>query len=69
MRALLDSTLEGHGTRIVATLCSYELIALPEGSPLPTISEVVSDHPVVGVAIIAALAYHWWGQRKGPSTG
>lgn len=65
----VDSMFEGQGTKIVATLCTYELLALPEESPLPTISTIVEEHPVVGVGIILALAYHWWGQRsKRPST-
>jgi hypothetical protein len=63
-RGVIDEVFEGQGTRIVAVLCTYELVALPEDSPVPTISEIVEEHPAVGIAIIAALAYHWWGQRN-----
>lgn len=49
-----------HGRTIIAALCGYELLALPERSPLPTISEVVNRHRLLGVMLLGLLGHHWF---------
>ena len=48
------------GSKIVATFCLWELIALTPGSPVPTISATVRKHRIFGVILLAALADHWY---------
>ena len=49
-----------HGRKIIAAFCLWEIVALMPGSPVPTISEVVDDHPGIGLALLAVLAHHWF---------
>lgn len=65
--------LRDHGKKVVGGLCTYELLALPDWSPLPTISELIQRHrdagrrPAgrlgyagAGIALLGLLAHHWF---------
>jgi hypothetical protein len=47
-----------HGKRVVALLCAYEVVALH--TPLPTITAIVRQFPLLGVLLLALLAHHWF---------
>lgn len=49
-----------HGRSVIGALCAYELIALPQRTPLPTISEVVNRHRPLGVVLLTLLGHHWF---------
>lgn len=49
-----------HGRTVIVAGCAYEILALLDPVPLPTISELVRRHPVVGVALLALLGQHFW---------
>lgn len=60
--------LRGHGATVVAVICAYELVALIDETPLPTISHVVENHRhgrLLGVALLAGFACHWWANWGG----
>jgi hypothetical protein len=44
----------------VAFLCSWEIIALVPGSPVPTLSETVRKYPPLGWVILGLLGHHWF---------
>lgn len=44
---------------LVATLCAYEVAAITT-SRVPTITALNRRWPVVGAAIVGALAIHFW---------
>lgn len=44
---------------IVAALCAYECAAITTGR-VPTITTLNRRHPVIGVALVGALALHFW---------
>ena len=44
---------------LVATLCAYETAAICTGR-VPTITALNHRWPVVGVALVGALALHFW---------
>lgn len=43
---------------VVATVCAYETAAIVTGA-VPTLTSIHRKHPVVGVAIVAALVWHF----------
>lgn len=43
---------------IVAALCGYETVAITTGL-FPTVTRLHRDHPIIGVAIISALVWHF----------
>lgn len=50
---------------IVAGICTYETVAIlsgfvPNVPTLPTITVLNRRHPVIGVALVGALALHFW---------
>lgn len=49
-----------HGRWVVAVCCTWELVALPQQSPVPTISETVDRHPWFGLILLGLLAHHWY---------
>lgn len=49
-----------HGRIVVGVFCGWELVALPPGSPVPTISEVVKRHPFFGAVLLSGLIHHWY---------
>lgn len=55
-RALLGPA----GPWVVRFLCGYELVALSGRTRLPTITEIVRMHPLVGVLLLTLLAQHWF---------
>lgn len=52
--------LRGYGQATVATLCAYELAALPEWSPLPTITSIVRRHWWVGALLLVEGFHHFY---------
>lgn len=66
MRSTIASALDWvfirHGRKIVAGACTWELVGLVPGSPVPTISEVVEREPWFGGVILVGLAWHWWNR-------
>ena len=44
---------------LVATLCTWEVAAIISGR-VPTITALHRRWPVVGVALVGALAVHFW---------
>ena len=44
---------------VVAALCAYETTAILTGR-VPTITTLNRRHPVIGVALVGALALHFW---------
>lgn len=44
---------------VVVGLCAYEAAAICTGR-VPTITTLNRRHPVIGVAIVGALALHFW---------
>jgi hypothetical protein len=44
---------------VVAALCAYESVAITTGR-VPTITALNRRWPVVGVALVGALALHFW---------
>lgn len=53
-----------HGRKVVAALCGWELVALVPGSPVPTITQTVSRHPLFGAALLFLLADHWYLEQS-----
>lgn len=49
-----------HGQKVIAVLCAYEVVALHPAVPLPTLSDLVDKHPVLGWCFLAALGHHWF---------
>lgn len=49
-----------HGQKVVAIGCVWEVLALIDGVPIPTISETVSKRPWFGWFVLGLLAHHWW---------
>lgn len=49
-----------HGNKVIAGLCSWEIIALVPGSPVPTISETVERHRWFGWLLLFLLGHHWY---------
>lgn len=47
-----------HGIPIIVAGCSYELVALIPGSPVPTISTLVRRRRSLGVLLLLALTHH-----------
>src|SRR5690606_35762015 len=60
LRALTRPAFSGHGRKVIAFFCGWEILAIIPGSPIPTISEVVDRHPWFGVVLLLALAHHWF---------
>lgn len=54
-----------HGQKVVAFLCTWEVLALPERSPLPTLSEMVDRHHWFGWLLLALLGHHWFVELEG----
>lgn len=49
-----------HGQKVVAIGCVWEIVALIDGVPVPTISETVKRHPWFGWALLGLLGHHWF---------
>lgn len=59
--AVLHQPLLGRwGRKVVAGLCTWEVVALVPGSPVPTISATVDRHPWFGLLLLALLTHHWY---------
>lgn len=57
--AMLRQLEESPALRVVvASLCAYEAVAITTRA-CPTITALHRRHPVVGVTIVAALAWHF----------
>lgn len=60
--------LRGRGATVVSLICAYELVALIDETPLPTISHIVEHHRhgrLIGAALLAGFACHWWAHWGG----
>lgn len=44
---------------VVAALCTYEALAICTGR-VPTITTLNRRYPLIGVALVGALALHFW---------
>lgn len=44
---------------VVAALCAWEVAAICTGR-VPTITALNRRHPAIGVALVGALALHFW---------
>lgn len=49
-----------HGRKVIAGLCTWEIVALLPNSPIPTISATVEKKRVFGVVLLALLGHHWF---------
>lgn len=47
---------------VCVALCGYEIVALTTRA-VPTITALDRRHPIIGGALIAALALHFWQPR------
>ena len=52
-----------YGRRVVASVCTWEIVALVPSSPVPTVSETVRRFPVFGWTLLALLAHHWYVEQ------
>ncbi|MFZ5863027.1 MAG: hypothetical protein ACOYXR_09335 [Nitrospirota bacterium] len=50
------------GPYIVAGVCGYELAALAVDG-VPTVSDMVRRHPLLGVGVLVMLAHHWFVEQ------
>lgn len=50
------------GPYVVAGVCGWEIVGLVSDR-VPTVSELVRRCPVLGVALLGGLAYHWWVEQ------
>lgn len=44
---------------LVVAICAYEIVAVTTGR-LPTVTALTGRWPALGVAIVGALAVHFW---------
>ena len=63
MRAVIPETRETKA--LVVALCSYEVLAISTGRT-PTLTALNRRWPVVGFALLGALAVHFWATEGAP---